>query len=150
MTDFSNDTYAVQALRYWWNASPLSQVSVTNFSMAVDKYRASGTFMNTFGGTVKKYPQDRVKTAMEKLGRKMGASFPAGSDFFDALAAEIGSLTTGDVLSAAGSGVVDAGKFVGTTALDLGKSGLLIYVGIAAVGVFVLPKILAHLARGGK
>jgi hypothetical protein len=144
MSNLANDTYAVQALRYWFNASGLAVSVVTDFQRTVDYYRSKGSFMDGFGGAVRTVALDRVKSAMEKLARTSGASFPSTSDFFNALAAEVGTPTFGQVAAAAGDGVLAAGS----AALDFGKSSLMLYVAIAAIGVFVIPQLLKKGALG--
>lgn len=138
MPNVANDTLAVQALRYWFQASGLSVAVVTDFQKAVDYYRSKGSFMDQFGAAVRSVPMDRVKSAMEKLGRNTGTDYLTPSDFFNALATEVGTPTFGQVAAAAGDGVLAAG----TAALDFGKSSLLLYVAIAAIGIFVLPQLL--------
>lgn len=144
LADLSNETFSIQALRYWWNASSNASSTVTSFEKALTYYRGQGVFMDRFGATVRTVPQDKVKAAMESLGRR-STGFPAIQDFFEYLAKFVGSLTVGEIAAAAGEGVVDAGKF----ALDIGKSSLLLYVGVAAFAIFILPKLPALLKEAG-
>jgi len=139
MAEISNDTYSVQAMRFFRDAWPNGVVTLDG---VIAYYRGQGVFFDRFGATVRTVPQDKVKAAMESLARKSGGNWPRIEDFFNALAAEVGSVSAGDVVKAGASGAVDAFKFVGETALDFGKSSLIVYVLVAAIGSFVLPKLL--------
>jgi hypothetical protein len=112
--------------------------------MLVSYYRQQGTFMNGFGAAVRTVPLDKVKSAMVALGKK-ASGYPRTSDFFEALAKEVGTPTAGEVAKAAGAGVTEAGKAVFDAAIEVGKSSLMLYIAIAAIGVFVLPKLPALL-----
>jgi hypothetical protein len=140
MAQTSADTLSVNALRFYFNKVG---ALVGTFEAFVAYYRSKGNFMTQFGESVRATPIDRVKTAMENLARRI-SGVPDPSDFFDALAKEVGTLTFNQVAAAAGDGVLAAGNSL----FDFGKSSLLLYVAIAAIGVFVLPKLLAKGAFG--
>lgn len=140
----ANETYSIDALR--WFKSTWGNYVMT-FDGLLAYYRAQGVFMDRFGAAIRPYDQQKMKRAMEKLGRST-STLPPISDFFTAAANEVGSLSFSEVASAGASGALDGVKAIGETAIDLGKSSLMIYVAVAAFGVFILPKLLAKGALG--
>jgi hypothetical protein len=140
MAQTSADTLSVTALRFYFDAGG---TLVGTFEAFVQYYRSKASFMTQFGEAVRSVPIDRVKHAMLTLAGRI-SGIPDPSDFFNALASEVGTPTFGQVAAAAGDGVLAAGA----AAFDFGKSSLLLYVAIAAIGVFVLPKLLAKGAFG--
>lgn len=133
----TNDTFAVQAFRYFWKESDLSKISVTDFDRALAMYRAQGIQWNRLGELVRTTELPRVKTAMEKLAESSGSKFPLMIEFLDAIGAEATKVTPSQVVRAIGEGVAEAGN----VAFSLGKSSIMIYVAIAAVGMFILPNL---------
>lgn len=143
-----NKTFAIQALDYWFKSSlfgigPGQGAGWPN----VLNYYSTGrnvNFFDDFGKTVRTVPMNRVKAAMENLGKTFGYTYPDKTDFFNSLASEVSTPTMSDVGDAVLDGVKDAGK----AAAGLATGGLMVYLAVAAFGVFVLPRLLA--GRGGR
>lgn len=133
------EAIGINLLRLWWNATPLSALKLSTFSDAVDYYQKKGSFLAELGKLTKSIELGKIQVALEKMGRRFGSVYPPTSEFFQAVADYAGVVSVGEVAEAAGDGLKDAGGAIA----KLAASGVLLYVAIAAVGAFVLPKILS-------
>lgn len=133
-----NETFAIQALRFYYDATP-TPLRIADFSSFLAQYRVKHpTFLDKFGATVRTMVQSKMKNAMETLGKKTTTLFLGTIDYFNILATVGVQVNASDIASAAVDGVIDAGKKL----VDIGSSSLMIYVAIAAIGVFILPQLL--------
>lgn len=133
-----SEAVVTQALRYYYEATPVV-VRVKDFSQFLADVRVrSPSFYLNFDKAIAGVDFQKVKAAMEKLGRSSGRLETMPSPFFEAVAEVAGTVSVGQVATAAGAGILQgAEKIVG-----LASTSLMIYAGIAAFGIYILPKIM--------
>lgn len=136
----SNRDYFINYLRFWWNATPSKALfGSVGFSNALAFYDKDAYFIESIGKTVRSIPQDKVKRAFESLAEQHGTNYPPKTAFYDALVAEVGTLSFTDVKDIA----VESAEEIGT----LAKYGLGIWAAIAGVGALLV--ILSFRKKGG-
>lgn len=141
------ETYAINYLRnYWWSETAMSVLGLTTFQDALAYYRKlRPAFLRELSDTVKNISQDRVKRAFADVANEYGTRYPPIQAFYDALAAEVGSLDFSDVREVA----KETAKTVQSVAtIGLGTAGVLLVVaGIAALAFYGAP-LLSRGKRG--
>lgn len=130
----SNETFAINYLRFWYNASNVSAFpssAYISYPAFIASLRDGSTFLNEFGAAVKDIRQDKVKTALEELAKKNPNVVPTKYDFFQASVNAASNITVSDIAGAAADGVKQAGKIAlfagGTYALVMGVAALAIF-----------------------
>ena len=82
----SNRNYAINVLRFWWNATPMAELQLSTFQDFLAYFeRTHPSFMEEFGRAAKNVSIDKARMGMEKLAREFGTQYPDVSSFFNAL-----------------------------------------------------------------
>lgn len=145
MSQISGETLGIQALRYWFNASPLAFFKGDFWGNALEYYRKKNPkFVANLGEAVRLIPINKVEKAMVELGKSRGTSYPAQPEFFDALAKVAGSVSFGEIVEAGAEGIGKGVQGLGFKGMEL----LTYAVIIAAIGYFVVPNVMKGLAGG--
>ena len=133
-----NTGLVTNAFRYWYDRSPLADLKFVTLGDALSFYDKYPSFKANFDKSLKTLPQPKIKAAMEKLADAYGTSYPPVDEWMNYLAREGATVTAGEVASAAAAGVGEAIGAIG----GIATKSLFLYVGIAAIGAFILPQIL--------
>jgi hypothetical protein len=103
----ANRDYAINVLRFWWNASVLSGLSLTTFQDALAYYeRTHPSFMDAFGKAAKSISISKARDAMEGVAKKSGSTYPDINTLFDALGTSAMSWDSDDTKAVA-EGIVE-------------------------------------------
>lgn len=128
--------WAVNYLRFWWNATPMASLGLTTYQDALAYYDGkSSTFLSQLGRTVKAIRQDKIRTAFEKLAAQYGDKYPPPAEFYAAIADQQQTFDLGDAKEVAAKTVTDVG-----TAVKFGASAYLLIV-LVGLAVVVLPML---------
>lgn len=134
----ANTGAIVNAFKYWFDATPMGSLKLSTRQDALDYYDKFPSFKANLDKSLRSIPQSKIKEAMEKLARDYMTTYPPVEAWGNYLASAAGSVTAGEVASAAASGVAEASGILS----GIAKNSLYLYIGIAAIGAFILPKLL--------
>lgn len=142
-----NTGLLVQAFRYWFLATPMGSLGLTTLTDALNYYDQYPAFKQQFNTVLSSVPLPQIQTAMVNLANDFGTAYPPPDQFFSHVAAVTGSVSSvfSNLLHSAENATEKASNVIGSTVASvpsLLKGSLLLYVAIAAGGLFLLPALL--------